>query len=194
MKKEDFKVYSNPDIRKRMKEEEEEVTFELEIPDEDTITALFISSPYFIDMMRGQDAFYYPTDLSAEETFMAPLLSRKVFWDFVEESKRIRLKESLLLAPLLHIVGEDEEEEQQMVSIFDGLIQSEFTRYFQTAVMIMNPEAIMEAEFEDAFHQLMTQLEATGYLDQVINNVAEFLNNPEVLEELIFGSEEEEGA
>ena len=191
MKKDDFKVYSNPNIKKTMKEKAEEVTFELEIPDEDTITALFLSSPYFISMMRDQDMFYYPTDLSAEESLMAPLLSENVFWDFVEESKMIRMKENIPLAPLLHIVVEDEEEDQQMISLFDGIIQIELMKFFQTTVMVTNVDAAMADEFDDVFEELVGELEENGYLDQVLQNIAECLDNPDFIRELIFPADED---
>ena len=192
MKKEDFKVYSNPDIKKLLKDKAEEVSFDLEIPDEDNITVLFVSSPYFAVMMQSPEHFYYPTDLEAEETFLAPLLSEDIFWEFVEKTKVIRIKEKLLLGPLLHIPVENEKGEQEMLSIFDGLIQTEFVKFFKTAVMVMNFEAAMDEAFDDAFAQLMDGLENNGYLDQVMNNVAEILDNPEVLAELIFQEDREE--
>lgn len=192
MRKEDFKVYSNPDIKKRMQEEVEEVTFELEIPDEDTITALFISCPYFLSLMRSPETFYYPVDLSAEESLMAPLLSPDVFWDFVENSKLIRMKEKILLAPLLHLPVEDEDGEDTMISLFDGMIQMEFTRFFKTVVMAMNIDAALEDEFDEAFEHLMTELADNGYLDQVMMNMADFMDVPEVLAELLFPEDDDE--
>jgi hypothetical protein len=192
MRKEDFKVYSNPNIKKRMQEEVEEVTFELEIPDEDTITALFIGSPYFVTMMRDQQMFYYPVDLSVEETLMAPLLSPDVFWDFVENSKLIRMKEKILLGPLLHIEVEDEDGEDTMLSLFEGVIQMEFTKFFKTAIMAMNIDAALADEFDEAFEHLMSELEENGYLDQAMMNLAGFMDVPEVLAELLFPEEEED--
>lgn len=192
MKKEDFRVYSNPNIKKQMKEQVEEVSFDLEIPDEDTITALFLSSPYFVAMMRGQEMFYYPTDLTAEETLMAPLFSDEVLADFVEDSKLIRFKEKIPLAPLLHIAVEDEDGDQQMVSLFDGVIQMEFIRFFQTAVMVENVEVAMADEFDEVFEELMGELEKNGYLDQVMKNIAEILDNPDFISELLFPQDDEE--
>lgn len=192
MKRDDFKVYSNPDIKKRMKEQVDEITFELEIPDEDSITALFLASPYFIAFMRSQDMFYYPVDLTVEETLMAPLLSDEVLWDFVENSKLIRMKEDIPLAPLLHIPVEDEEGDQQMLSLFEGIIQMEFMKFFQTTVMVTNVEAAMADEFDDVFEDLVGELEDNGYLDQVMVNVGECLDNPDFLSELLFPEMEEE--
>lgn len=186
MKKDDFKVYSNPNIRKKMKERVEEVTFELEIPDEDTITALFLSSPYFVACMRSQEMLYYPTDLSAEESLMAPLFSAEILRDFIEASKVIRMKEEIPLASLLHVAVEDEDGEQQMMSLFDGIMQLEFMKFFQTAVMVGNLEAALAEEFEDVFMELVDELEENGYLDQVIRNIAECLDDPEMLSELLF--------
>jgi hypothetical protein len=192
MRKEDFKVYSNPNIKKRMQEEVEEVTFELEIPDEDTITALFIASPYFLTLMRAQDMFYYPVDLSAEETLMAPMFSPDVFWDFIENTKLIRMKEKILLGPLLHIAVEDEDGEDTMISLFEGVIQVEFTKFLKTVIMAMNIDAALADEFDEAFEHLMSELEENGYLDQVMMNMAEFMDVPEILAELLFPEDDDD--
>lgn len=186
MKKEDFKVYSNPDIHNRRNNNEEEITFELEIPDEDTITALFVAGPYFVSLIQEQDYIYYPTDLTSEESFMAPLLSESVFWDFIESIKIPRLKEKFLIGPLLHIPVQDEDEEMDMISLFDGPIQVEFVKFFKTVVMAVNLDVALEPEFDEAFDDLMVHLEENGYLDQVMNNIALFMDDPDILCELLF--------
>jgi hypothetical protein len=153
--------------------------------------ALFVSSPYFVTLMRSQQ-IYYPVDLSAEETLMAPLFSPKVFWDFIENSKLIRMKEKIPIGPLLHINVEDENEEDTMVSLFEGIIQMEFTKFFKTVVMAMNIDAALADEFDEAFEHLMGELEENGYLDQVMMNLADFMDVPEILAELLFPDDEED--
>lgn len=193
MKKEDFKVYSNPDIRDKMKESDDVITIDLEIPDEDTITALFVASPYFEILLRENDPLYYPTDLSADESLLAPLLSEDVFWDFIESSKRIRLKEKLHLGPLFHIlVDDDDDDDMDMVSLFDGPIQMEFIKFFKTVVMAVNMDVALEPEFDGAFIELMGQLENNGYLDEVMNNIAVYMDDPELLSLLLFDHDDEE--
>ena len=186
MKKDEFKVYSNPNIRKRMLEDFDGDVYDLEIPDEVTITALFLSGPYFADMMSNQEMFYYPTDLSVEETLMAPLFSPDVFWDFIESSRKIRMKEKLLLAPLLHVPVENEEGDTEMVSLFDGLIQVEFLKFLQTVVMVSNLETGLSDEFDEVFSEMINQLEDNGYLDQVMQNIAGWLDSPDILADLLF--------
>ena len=190
MKKDDFKVYSNPNIKKRMMEEE--VEFELEIPDEESIAMLFISSPYFITLMRGQDMFYYPTDLSADESLIAPLFNREVLLDIVESSKLVRMNEEVPLPVLLHIPLEDEDGDKKMVSLFEGIMQVEFMKFFQTVVMVTNPEAGLAEEFDDVFENLVGDLEENGYLDQALANIAAYMDNPDLLAELLFPEDEEE--
>lgn len=187
--KDKFKVYTNPNMVKKAKKEE--ITFELEIPDEETITGIFVRSPYFLTCMLGQEYFYYPVDLEAEESMMAPVLSPEVFRDFVENTKILRQKEGIPLAALMHIEVEDEEGEN-MESIFEGLIQFEFTKFFHTAVMIMNPELLESDELGSVLDGLMEELSDNGYLDQVLNNICEYMSNPEVLEMLLFPMMEEE--
>ena len=186
MKKEDFKVYSNPDIKKMMKERVEEVTFDLEIPDEDTITALFLSGPYFPFLIRSPEVWYYPVDLSADESLMAPILSKDVLRDFIESTKLLRLKEKIPLGPLLHLAVNDEDAEMEMVSLFEGPLQLEFTRFLKTVVMATNIEEAFEDEFDEAFEKLLEQLEDNGYLDQVLTNIAIFMDDPDILTELLF--------
>lgn len=188
MKDDRFKVYTNPNIQKKKKEQE--VTFELEIPDEETITGLFVASPYFAICMMSQEYFYYPVDLEAEETMMAPLLNREVFRDFVEKTKAIRAAEGIPLAALIHIEVDDDGE-PGMESIFDGLLQFEFTKYFHSAVMLLNQE-IMEEDFMEIIGSLIEELADNGYLDRVLECLCEYMSDSEVLEEMLFPEEEEE--
>lgn len=189
MDRDKFKVYTNKNIKKK---EVEEVTFELEVPHEDTVTGLFVTSPYFAECMMSQEYFYYPVDVEAEESLMAPILSRDVLYDFVEKTKLFRHKTGMPIAALLHIAGEDEEGEMGVVSIFDGMMQIEFIKFFHTAIAILNQDVAMEEEFEEVFGKLMEELEENGYLDKVLNNIADYLSDPEVLEEILFPEEDEE--
>ena len=62
--KDKFKVYSNDNMPKK-NQQEEEISVELEVPHEDLVTGLFVTSPYFMEMMTAQDYFYYPVDVEA---------------------------------------------------------------------------------------------------------------------------------
>ena len=55
----------------------------------------------------------------------------------------------------------------------------------------MNQDVAMEDEFEEVFGDLMEKLEDNGYLDKVLNNIAEYLSDPEVLEAILFPEEDE---
>ena len=140
--KDRFKVYSNDNMPK--KNQEEEMSVELEVPHEDLVTGLFVTSPYFMEMMMSQDYFYYPVNVEAEESLMAPMLSPEVLHDFLENTEAFREEEGIPTALLLHIPVEDEDEEQEMVSLFDGVVQSEFTKFFHTVIAVMNPETALE--------------------------------------------------
>lgn len=189
--KEDFKVYTNPKMKRRPKEEE--ITYELELLDEDIITALFISSPYFMEALLSQDYFYYPVDVEAEESLMAPILNKNVLRDFIKSTKKFCKREEVPAATLLHIMVEDEEGEQDMMPIFEGMMQIEFLKYFQTAVMLMNQELALEEDFAAIFEGLMDELATEGgYLDVVLNNICNYLSDPEVLESALFPEEDEE--
>ena len=87
---------------------------------------------------------------------------------------------------------EDEDGEDTMISLFDGMIQMEFTRFFKTVVMAINIDAALEDEFDEAFEHLMTELADNGYLDQVMMNMADFMDVPEVLAELLFPEDDDE--
>ena len=49
----------------------------------------------------------------------------------------------------------------------------------------------MEEVFEEVFADLLEELEGNGYLDKVLNNIADYLSDPEVLEAILFPEEEE---
>ncbi len=188
--KDRFKVYSNDNMPK--KNQEEEMSVELEVPHEDLVTGLFVTSPYFMEMMMSQDYFYYPVNVEAEESLMAPMLSPDVLHDFLENTEAFREEEGIPTALLLHIPVEDENEEQEMVSLFDGVVQSEFTKFFHTVIAVMNPETALEETFEDVFESLMDEMAENGYLDKVINNIANYMSDPEVMEAMLFPDEDED--
>ena len=188
--KDRFKVYSNDNMPK--KNQEEEMSVELEVPHEDLVTGLFVTSPYFMEMMMSQDYFYYPVNVEAEESLMAPMLSPEVLHDFLENTEAFREEEGIPTALLLHIPVEDEDEEQEMVSLFDGVVQSEFTKFFHTVIAVMNPETALEETFEDVFESLMDEMAENGYLDKVINNIANYMSDPEVMEAMLFPDEDED--
>lgn len=188
--KDRFKVYSNDNMPK--KNHEEEMSVELEVPHEDLVTGLFVTSPYFMEMMMSQDYFYYPVNVEAEESLMAPMLSPEVLHDFLENTEAFREEEGIPTALLLHIPVEDEDEEQEMVSLFDGVVQSEFTKFFHTVIAVMNPETALEETFEDVFESLMDEMAENGYLDKVINNIANYMSDPEVMEAMLFPDEDED--
>lgn len=188
MDKDKFKVYTNNNVKKK---NVEEITFELEVPHEDTVTGLFVTSPYFAECMMSQPYFYYPVDVEAEESLMAPILNPEVLHDFLGQTQMFRLREEVPAAALLHIVGEDEEGNEDMFSIFDGMLQIEFTKFFHTVIAVMNQDVAMEEVFEEVFADLLEELEGNGYLDKVLNNIADYLSDPEVLEAILFPEEEE---
>lgn len=188
--KDRFKVYSNDNMPK--KNQEEEMSVELEVPHEDLVTGLFVTSPYFMEMMMSQDYFYYPVNVEAEESLMAPMLSPEVLHDFLENTEAFREEEGIPTALLLHIPVDDEDEEQEMVSLFDGVVQSEFTKFFHTVIAVMNPETALEETFEDVFESLMDEMAENGYLDKVINNIANYMSDPEVMEAMLFPDEDED--
>ena len=188
--KDRFKVYSNDNMPK--KNQEEEMSVELEVPHEDLVTGLFVTSPYFMEMMMSQDYFYYPVNVEAEESLMAPMLSPEVLHDFLENTEAFREEEGIPTALLLHIPVEDEDEEQEMVSLFDGVVQSVFTKFFHTVIAVMNPETALEETFEDVFESLMDEMAENGYLDKVINNIANYMSDPEVMEAMLFPDEDED--
>lgn len=189
-KKDKFKVYSNENMPKK-NQREEEMSIELEIPHEDLVTGLFVTSPYFMEMMMTQDYFYYPVDVEAEQSLMAPVLNPEVMNDFIKDTEIFRKREGIPAALLLHAAVEDEEGEQDMVSIFDGILQTEFTKFFHTVVAVMNPESALDETFEDVFSGLLDELAENGYLDNIVNNIAEYLSDPEVMEAVLFPEEEE---
>lgn len=189
--KDKFKVYSNDNMPKK-NQQEEEMSVELEVPHEDLVTGLFVTSPYFMEMMTAQDFFYYPVDVEAEESLMAPMLSPEVLHDFFSNTEIFRKREGVPAALFLHVPVEDEEDEQELVSIFDGIIQMEFTKFFHTVVAVMNPESALEETFEDVFESLMNEMAENGYLDNVINNIADYLSNPEVMEAVLFPEDDDD--
>ena len=79
-----------------------------------------------------------------------------------------------------------------MVSLFDGVVQSEFTKFFHTVIAVMNPETALEETFEDVFESLMDEMAENGYLDKVINNIANYMSDPEVMEAMLFPDEDED--
>ena len=188
MDKNKFKVYTNNNMKKQ---EVEEITFELEVPHEDTVTGLFVTSPYFAECMMSQDYFYYPVDVEAEETLMAPILNVEVLQDFLSKTQMFRMREGVPSAALLHVMGVNEEGEEDMLSIFDGMIQIEFLKFFHTVIAVMNQDVAMEELFEEVFGDLMEELEGNGYLDRVLNNIADYLSDPEVMEAVLFPEVEE---
>lgn len=189
MNKDNFKVYTNKNIPKK---QVEEVTFELKVPHEDTVTGLFVTSPYFAECMMCQDYFYYPVDVEAEESLLAPVLNAEVLHDFLHKTEGFCRREGVPAAALLHIPVEDEEGNQDMLGIFDGMIQVEFVKFFHTVIAAMNQDVALEEEFEEVFGSLMEELGNNGYLDQVLNNIAEYLSSPEILESVLFPEEEEQ--
>lgn len=188
--KDKFKVYSNDNMPK--KNQQEEMSVELEIPHEDLVTGLFVTSPYFMEMMMAQDYFYYPVDVEADESLMAPMLSPDVLHDFIKSTEKYRKKEGIPTALFLHVAVEDEEGDQDMVSVFDGLMQTEFTKFFHTVVAVMNPDSALDESFEDVFSGLMDELAENGYLDNIINNLAEYLSDPEVMEAMLFPEDDDD--
>jgi hypothetical protein len=58
--------------------------------------------------------------------------------------------------------------------------------------MAMNIDAALADEFDDAFEHLMEELDKNGYLDQVLMNLAEFMDVPKVLAEILFPEDDEE--
>ncbi len=189
--KDKFKVYSNDNMPNK-NQQEEEISVELEVPHEDLVTGLFVTSPYFMEMMTAQDYFYYPVDVEAQESLMAPMLSPDVLHDFLKNTEIFRKKEGVPAALFLHIPVEDEDEEQDLVSIFDGVIQTEFTKFFHTVVAVMNPESALDEGFEDVFESLMEEMADNGYLDNVINNIADYMSDPEVMEAMLFPEEDDD--
>lgn len=188
--KDKFKVYSNDNMPK--KNQQEEMSVELEIPHEDLVTGLFVTSPYFMEMMMAQDYFYYPVDVEADESLMAPMLSPDVLHDFIKNTEKYRKKEGIPTALFLHVAVEDEEGDQDMVSVFDGLMQTEFTKFFHTVVAVMNPDSALDESFEDVFSGLMDELAENGYLDNIINNLADYMSDPEVMEAMLFPEDDDD--
>lgn len=79
-----------------------------------------------------------------------------------------------------------------MVSVFDGLMQTEFTKFFHTVVAVMNPDSALDESFEDVFSGLMDELAENGYLDNIINNLADYLSDPEVMEAMLFPEDDDD--
>ncbi|MCD8018386.1 MAG: hypothetical protein LUF92_02025 [Clostridiales bacterium] len=189
-KRDGFKVYSNDNIPRRNKKDE--ITVELEIPHEDMLMGLFVTSPYFMDTMMKPDYYYYPIDVEAEESLLVPILDSNVLQDFLSSTELYRKREKVSTGQLLRIPVEDEDGEDQMISLFDGYLQMEILKFFRTAVTIMNPDIAFEDEFEEIFDKLTDESVDNGYLDNVLNSLAEYLDDGEILEAVMFPEMEEE--
>ncbi len=183
--KDKFKVYTNPNMPEKM--HGEEINVELEVPNEDTLTGLFVTSPYFMDMIMAQDYFYYPVDVEAEESLMAPILHKEVLKDFMDNTEIFCKREGIPVAALLHIAIE---EEQEMIPLFQGPMQVELMKFFRTTVAVMNQDLAMEEEFDEVFEELINELEKNGYLDTTLTNVLEYMSDGEVLEYMLFPEED----
>lgn len=181
-KKDNSKVYSDADMQ-------QEVEVSLDLPEEAVLAGLYLFSPYFKDMIWGVDHFYYPVDLEAEESMLAPIVNIDVFREFVEQAVPYCEKEDIPLAALLHIEG-DEDDEETMVSLADGKIQFEIVKYFRNTVAIMNPDLALDDDFDDVFEQLLDEVCDNGYLDKTLDIVMEFASDPEFLEGVLFPEEE----
>ncbi len=176
--------------------------YNVEMPNEETLAGLFAASPYFIDLFRRYDMFFFPEDLNEEECLLVPILNEKSLQDYIRKTEIARKREEIPLAALVHVPSfEDYDEEEEddededglgLVSLFDGPLQMELVKFFQTTVSILNPEVSLSESFEEMFDSLMMDCIKDGYLDKVLDCVAEFVGRPEVMTELLFPSEDEE--
>lgn len=186
--KDKFKVYSNTGMPRKKLEEEIEIS--LEVPHEDMVAGLFLTSPYFMDLVMANDYFYYPADVETEESLMAPVLNEGVLHDFLDSTEAFRQREGIPAALLLRVPGQEEEEED-LVSLFDGRMQMEILKFFRTVVAIMNQDMAMEDNFDEIFESLVDEVGENGYLDSVLGAVAEYMSDPDFLEGMLFPEEEE---
>lgn len=184
--KDKFKVYTNTNMPE--KTHKEEINVELEVPNEDTLTGLFVTSPYFMEMIMSQDYFYYPVDVEAEESLMAPILHKGVLQDFMDNTELFCKREGIPAAALLHIAVEDED--QEMIPLFQGPMQIELMKFFRTTVAIMNQDLALEEEFDEIFEELINELEGNGYLDTTLTNVLEYMSERQTMEYMLFPEEE----
>lgn len=186
-RKDKFKVYSNTNMPKGKQEEEIEVS--LELPEEDALAGLFLTSPYFMDMILKEEYFYYPVDLEAEETMIAPLMNIDILRDFLKKAEAFCKSSGIPLVALLHVEG-GEEDEQDMVPLVEGKLQVELLKFFRTSVAVMNPELALDEDFDEVFDQLLEEVGESGYLDTALASVMDFMSDPDFLEGVLFPEEE----
>lgn len=182
-RKDDFRVYTNKNIPKKKKEE---ITYNIDILEAKTLAALFMCSPYFVDCFDEEEMYFYPTDLSGEESELAPLIDSDTFWDFVHDSEEVREREEIPLAPLIHIFYWDEEGEEEAISIFHSILPLEILKFFRTAVMISNAELWDKEGFDEALEDLIQKAIEVDYLDDVMRYVCDYLEDPETLATFLF--------
>ncbi len=185
----DFTVYSNSDIPKKKKEKE--VSYKLDIPNEDTFTGLYVTSPYFLDLMMEPEYFYYPIDVESEESLIAPILNPEVLYDFLSNTETFRCREEIPAFALLFIAVEDEDGEEDMASVVEDFLQESILKFFRTTAAILNPDVALEEDFDDIFQGLLDRAVKSGYMDRVLQNIVEYVSDPEVMEAVLFPEEEE---
>ncbi len=185
----DFTVYSNSDVPKKKKEKE--VSYKLDIPNEDTFTGLYVTSPYFLDLMMEPEYFYYPIDVESEESLIAPILNPEVLYDFLRDTETFRCREEIPAFALLFISVEDEDGEEDMASVVEDFLQESILKFFRTTAAILNPDVALEEDFDEIFQSLLDRAVADGYMDQVLQNIVEYVSDPEVMEAVLFPEEEE---
>lgn len=186
----DFKVYTNPDIKKKSRKQEVEEVEVVMLP-ADRLVDQYFASAFFFHAMEAHGGWYVAEEVPEEEgpvPDMYPLLERNIM-ELYEGTREYREQEQVSFGSLLYTYSEDE---QEFVSLIGEMIFPSLIEFLRQALLILNDDLIYQPEGEQIIAAYFESITEDGDLDEIMQRIMGILDEPENVHHMLFEMDEEE--
>ena len=186
----DFKVYTNPHIKKRRASRQlEEVELAM-LPTENLVDQYFASA-FFYMAMKDHGGWYVAEELPEEEgplPDMYPLLERNL-QELFEGTREYRDQENVSFGTLVHTYSE---EEQEFLSLIGEMIFPTVIEFLRQVLLILNEELIYRPDVDQIVGAYFEEISENGDLEAVMQGIMGMMDDMDNIRHMLFELDEEE--
>ena len=186
----DFKVYTNPNIKKKRERQElEEVELAM-LPTENLVDQYFASA-FFYMAMKDHGGWYVAEELPPDEgplPDMYPLLERNL-QELFEGTREYREQEHISFGSLVHTYSE---EEQEFLSLIGEMVFPSVIEFLRQVLMILNEDLIYRPDVDQIVGAYFEEISENGDLEAVMQGIMGMMDDTDNIRHMLFELDEEE--
>lgn len=186
----DFKVYTNPHMKKRrVSRQLEEIEIAM-LPTENLVDQYFASA-FFYMAMKNHGGWYVAEELPEEEgplPDMYPLLERNL-QELFAGTREYREQENISFGTLIHTYSEDE---QEFLSLIGEMIFPSVIEFLRQVLLILNEELIYRPDVDQIVGAYFEEISENGDLEAVMQGIMGIMDDVDNVRHMLFELDEEE--